>query len=279
MKASFSRNIVWTISRLCQGEPPPPIEMISPAVPVLFRLLKFNEDSSIIDDACYALAFLWENYENIISNDMKRDLCEIVSIFFKQSVQTRHLPALRMIERMVAGGAAQIDVAIRCRVLPGLCAILENSSKQTIKSKVCDITSYITAGTVSQIAAVLETRLLVAMIPLLRSGHSISDNAAAAIANVVIHGDPQQVQLVINRGWLPLLFEQLSKNERGILCMLETMNQILRAEELKVLEKDAKPNATKEITEHLRVLTDHANWDINQKAKNLWDKYFGMPQS
>ena len=272
MKASFSRNIVWTISRLCQGEPPPPIEMISPAVPVLFRLLKFNEDSSIIEDACYALAFLWENYENIIPNDMKRDLCEIVSIFFKQSTATRHLLALRMIERMVAGGAAQIDVVISCRVLPGLCAVLENSSKQTIKSKVCDITSYITAGTVSQIAAVLETRLLVAMIPLLRSGHSISDNAAAAIANVIIHGDPQQVQLV-NRGWLTLLFEQLSKSERGILCMLEAMNQILR-----VLEKDAMPNAIKEIKEHLRVLTDHINWDINQKAKNLWDKYFGMPQ-
>ena len=264
----------------------PPIEIVSPAVPVLVRLLKFNEDSSIIQDTCTALAFLWENYENIISNDVKRDICEILSnLFTKQPKATNLMPALRMMERMVAGGAAQIDDVIRCGVLPGLCAILENSSKVSIMSKVCLITSYITAGTVSQIAAVLENGLLNSTVPGPTSGILICENAAAAIANVVIHGDPQQVQRVIDNGWVPPLYKKLSKNERGILCMLETMNPILRAGELKVEKKRAKynrrrgPNPTNEIKEHLRVLTDHINQDINQKAKTLWDKYFGMLQS
>ena len=208
-KASCLRSIVWATSCLCQGVPPPPIEIVSPAVPVLVRLLKFNEDSSIIQDTCTALAFLWENYENIISNDVKRDICEILSnLFTKQPKATNLMPALRMMERMVAGGAAQIDDVIRCGVLPGLCAILENSSKVSIMSKVCLITSYITAGTVSQIAAVLENGLLNSTVPGPTSGLLICENAAAAIANVVIHGDPQQVQRVIDNGWVPAFTQQ-----------------------------------------------------------------------
>ena len=97
LKASFRRNVVWAISRLCQVEPPPPIEMISPAVPVLVRLLKFNKEESILEDACCALAFFWENYENIIPNDMKRDICGVLSIFTKQLTANRHIPAFRII--------------------------------------------------------------------------------------------------------------------------------------------------------------------------------------
>ena len=48
LQVTFLRNIVWTLSNLCRNKnPPPPFEMIEPALPIFNRLLT-NEDQDVL---------------------------------------------------------------------------------------------------------------------------------------------------------------------------------------------------------------------------------------
>lgn len=54
----MTRNGVWALSNICRGKnPPPEFSMVSPALPVLARLL-FHSDADVLSDACWALSYL-----------------------------------------------------------------------------------------------------------------------------------------------------------------------------------------------------------------------------
>jgi hypothetical protein len=57
-RLSVLRNATWAISNLCHGKPAPPYELVSPAVPVLARLLHSIGDEEVLISACLALSFL-----------------------------------------------------------------------------------------------------------------------------------------------------------------------------------------------------------------------------
>lgn len=58
IRLTMSRNAVWALSNLCRGKnPPPEFSKVSPALPVLARLL-FHTDADVLTDVCWALSYL-----------------------------------------------------------------------------------------------------------------------------------------------------------------------------------------------------------------------------
>lgn len=57
-RLTMTRNGVWALSNICRGKnPPPEFSKVSPALPVLARLL-FHTDADVLSDVCWALSYL-----------------------------------------------------------------------------------------------------------------------------------------------------------------------------------------------------------------------------
>ncbi|CAI4210226.1 unnamed protein product [Parascedosporium putredinis] len=123
-KLSMLRNATWTLSNFCRGKAPQPDwATISPALPVLAKLVYSLDDELLMHAST--------------------------------SVQT---PALRSVGNIVTGDDVQTQVIINCGALPCLLALL-SSNKDGIRKEACWTISNITAGNSSQIQAVIEANI------------------------------------------------------------------------------------------------------------------------
>ena len=57
-KQSMLRNATWTLSNLCRGKPQPAWHVVSPALPVVAKLLSSSTDDEVLADGCWVLSYL-----------------------------------------------------------------------------------------------------------------------------------------------------------------------------------------------------------------------------
>ena len=66
-RPNLIKNCVWALSNMCRKRPPPEWKMVKPALDLILRALsKLENDNDFLNDSCWVLSYLSENYKQAI---------------------------------------------------------------------------------------------------------------------------------------------------------------------------------------------------------------------
>lgn len=281
-KASMLRNATWTLSNLCRGKPPPPLEWVTPALPTLAHLICSN-DVEVLTDACWALSYLSDSSNDRISAVIQSGVCQrLIELLGHQSalVQT---PALRAVGNVVTGDDDQTQAILQCGLLPPLKTLLSHQ-KKNIRKESCWAISNITAGNREQIQEVINHGLIPPIITLLQnSDFDIKREAAWGISNATAGGTPQQMEYLVQCGCIKPMVDLLGISDTKIIGVaLDAIENILKVGKAKQEEMNLAENPIVAYVEQadglqkIEALQNDPNEETYQKAMRMLETYFPL---
>ncbi|KAJ2338815.1 Importin subunit alpha-1, partial [Coemansia sp. RSA 2673] len=282
-KLSMLRNATWTLSNFCRGKSPQPAwESISPALPVLSKII-YSVDDDILTDACWAISYLSDGTNDKIQAVIESGVCRRLVELLMHPLTTVQTPALRSIGNIVTGDDTQTQTILNGGALAALLSLL-NSPKDGIRKEACWTISNITAGNTSQIQAVIEANIVPPLLHILQHGDFKSKKEACwAVSNATSGGlnQPDQIRYMVQQGCIKPLCDLLNCMDNKITQVaLDGLENILKVGDA---DKEQSPNQVNQYAlyieeaggmEKIHNLQLHDNIEIYKKAYNIIDKYF-----
>ena len=252
-KVVVVRNVTWALSSMCRGKPKPPIEILRPILPLLFRLIHFT-DLEVITDACWALSYISDGPDDHIQEVLSCGVMLRVIELLQSGNDSIITPALRIVGNVSTGNDQQTQMILDLNALPALKQLM-NHHKKNIRKETCWTISNVTAGTSAQIQAVIDAGIVPKLIHMMQTAEfDIQKEAAYAIANMTSGGTPEQIFYIVQQGVLPPLCR-----------LLVVADSNIAASALKSIDNIAKADAV--LSEHDALISSSIN-DLTRKAAN-----------
>ncbi len=150
-------------------------------------------------------------------------------------------------------------------------------SEKGIRKDACWALSNVTAGSQSQIQAVIEANIIPSLIHILSEAEAGTKKEAAwAISNVARYGSPEQIHYVVDQGCIRPLCDLLTaKDAQVVELALETLESILEAGVQRGCDSQyANEIGQAEGLDKIWRLQTHKNSGICQKAVMIQETYF-----
>lgn len=227
-KVTILRNAVWALSNLCRSKPPPALEAVAPALPVLASLLN-HHDKEVVTDACWAISYISDGPVERIQRVLQANVIERIIAMLTAPSVAMQTPALRTIGNVVTGNDSQTQAVIDNGALTAFHFLL-NHPRRAIKKEACWCLSNITAGSVDQIQAVIASDLFPVVKNLLDAPeYEVKKEAVWCIANTTSGGTKEQLRYLCDIGILDPLCRILTLYDLKIVTVaLESIENFLQ---------------------------------------------------
>lgn len=283
-KVTILRNAVWALSNLCRSKPPPPLDAVAPALPVLAGLLN-HHDKEVMTDACWAISYISDGPIERIQRVLQSNIIDkVISMLTAPSVAMQ-TPALRTIGNVVTGNDVQTQVIIDNGALTAFHFLL-NHPRRAIKKEACWCLSNVTAGSVDQIQSVIAADLYPVVKNLLDAPeYEVKKEGVWCIANTTSGGTKEQLRYLVDIGILDPLCRILTLYDLKIVTVaLEAIENFLQLgqDDMKERGLNQNPYAAMLVTnggyELIEALQEHQSPELYNQSVSVIETYFDFEE-
>ncbi|CAF1552603.1 unnamed protein product [Adineta ricciae] len=273
----------WCLSNLCRFDSPSvDFPKIPSIIPILSRLLQNNTDTRILRGVCYIIRKLIQQSNKLISTVIENSVIPRLVTLLEHTVEVIRLSALTVIKEILGGNDQEKQMVLDDDgFLPHL-SMLFDVDRTQINENLCDVIVNITAGTESQIQAVIDADIFPRMIQFLYlDADKIKERVACTIRNSTRFSSTQ-TEYFVGQGAIPLLFDLLRSSETKIIeIVLEGLQNILGwgvAESKQMQNSNPYTMLIKELNELDKVeeLRSHRDNEVAARARHIIETYFDI---
>ncbi|CAF1270251.1 unnamed protein product [Adineta ricciae] len=256
--------------------------LIPSIIPILSRLLQNNTDTRILRGVCYIIRKLIQQSNKLISTVIENSVIPRLVTLLEHTVEVIRLSALTVIKEILGGNDQEKQMVLDDDgFLPHL-SMLFDVDRTQINENLCDVIVNITAGTESQIQAVIDADIFPRMIQFLYlDADKIKERVACTIRNSTRFSSTQ-TEYFVGQGAIPLLFDLLRSSETKIIeIVLEGLQNILGwgvAESKQMQNSNPYTMLIKELNELDKVeeLRSHRDNEVAARARHIIETYFDI---
>mmetsp|Transcript_6713 Transcript_6713/g.15479 ORF Transcript_6713/g.15479 Transcript_6713/m.15479 type:complete len:479 (+) Transcript_6713:24-1460(+) len=274
-RVSMLRNMTRTLLNLARGTPPPALELVVPAVP-LVQQLTYAQDEDLVSDACWTLACLTDNcrtapeLQAVVSPPTALRLVELLGHL---DIAVR-APALRSLGNVCTGDVSQVLPLLDAGLMRFMDQYLR-SSKKEVRVDTCYLLTAVASAGPAEVKVIVETNLVPLLLSLAHSGDFESGReAACCLAAAGRAKDASVIATLISLNIIPALVLWLDGTRADSRLLLMLISSLYN-----MIKHEPSPNAHANLIQlagcrpRMEQLLDHENVRVSQAAGVFVDKH------